>query len=183
MRAYRIPVDFILRHIKPSWSDVDMGLRNGWLDSAGALEIAVQRIATNENAPHAEVMLAATELTEMAEISAQVEKLARSESLTDRERSKRRWLYLILAYLYENRGSVPDPLAEVEEIYSDFGYPEEVGRFVRYMPPKEHEHWPQPATQKETTERLIRVWADYVSRGLQDSPPDVRPPGAVLPPK
>lgn len=173
MRAYRIPVEFVLRHFKPTWCDVDMGLRNAWLDSAAALEIAVQRIAANENAPHAEVMLAATEPTQTAEIAEQVQVLAKTESEDDAQRSKRRWLYLVLAWLYENRATVPDPLAEVEEIYSDFGYPEEVARFVRYMPPKEHEHWPQLATQEEATERLIRVWGDYVNRGMQDGPPEV----------
>ena len=98
--------------------------------------------------------------------------MAKTESDTDRQRSKRRWLYLILAWLYENRASVADPLAEVEEIYSDFGYPQEVARFVPYMPPEPDEYWPQPASQEEATERLMRIWGDYVSRGLHDNEPE-----------
>lgn len=177
MQTFHIPVEFVLRHVKqPSWSDVDMGLRNGWLNAPAALEIAIQKIADNPNAPHAEVMLASTEPTETAEITEQVEKVAKAESEADRKRSKRRWLYLILAWLYENRASVADPLAEVEEIYSDFDYPEEVARFVRYMPPKEQDYWPQPSTPEEATTRLIRVWGDYVNRGLQDNLPEAVEP-------
>ena len=145
-----------------------MGLRNGWLNAPAALEIAIQNVADNPNAPHGEVILAATEPTQTAEIFEQVEKMAKTESENDRKRSKRRWLYLILAWLYENRASVADPLAEVEEVYSDFDYPEEVARFVRYMPPKPDEHWPQPVSEEYATERLMRVWGDYVTRGLQD---------------
>src|SRR5438093_763331 len=163
MRAYHVPVEYFLRHLKrPSWSDVDMGLRNGWLNAPAALEIAIQRIADNPNAPHTEVMLAATEPAETAEIAEQVEKLAKAESENDRKRSKQRWLYLILAWLYENRGSVEEPLAEVEEIYSDFGYPSEVAPFVRYMSSRDYR--PQDHTHEENLNRLMRLWGDYVSK-------------------
>jgi hypothetical protein len=46
-------------------------------------------------------------------------------------------LFLLLAWLYENRGKVQDPLGLVEELYADFDYPEQIAGFVRYMPPQD----------------------------------------------
>ncbi len=37
----------------------------------------------------------------------------------------------------ENRETVEDPFAVVEELYADFDYPEEIAGFVRYMPPED----------------------------------------------
>ena len=53
--------------------------------------------------------------------------------------SVRKWLYLELLATYELRERLRDPFEFVEIIYADFGYPESVAPFVRYMPLAEGE--------------------------------------------
>lgn len=53
------------------------------------------------------------------------------------ELSVRKWLYLELLATYELRENLKDPFEFVELIYADFGYPESVAPFVRYMPLEE----------------------------------------------
>ncbi|MEQ1935928.1 MAG: DUF2247 family protein [Fimbriimonadaceae bacterium] len=166
MKEFHVPVEFVSRHVKPTWSDVELGLHNRWLNSADAVKLAVQIVAADESASREEVMLAASDSSKAVEIAEQVQALAKAESEGGQQKSRQRWLYLLLAWVYENRASVADPLSVVEEIYSNFGYPEEVAAFVRYMPPKNDEYWPQLPTKEENDERLMGVWADYISRGV-----------------
>ncbi|SET27125.1 DUF2247 family protein [Thorsellia anophelis] len=45
-----------------------------------------------------------------------------------------KWLYIELKYIFDNRASISDPFGDVEKIYAEFDYPEEIESFVRYMP-------------------------------------------------
>lgn len=70
------------------------------------------------------------------------------------------WQYLVLRHVYINRDSYQDPLDEVASIYADFGFDEEVEKFVYYMPlsgcnPSRH-------TYEENTARLYANWELYL---------------------
>ncbi len=54
-------------------------------------------------------------------------------STTDPDPS-RVWLFLVLARLYELRSSSEDPMAEIESVYADFDYPDEIEGFVPFLP-------------------------------------------------
>jgi hypothetical protein len=45
------------------------------------------------------------------------------------------WIYLALAWVHENQSEFDEPLQTVELLYADFGYPDDVAAFVRFMPP------------------------------------------------
>lgn len=71
------------------------------------------------------------------------------------------WLFLVLAWLFENREAVSDPLDEVESIYADFDYPPEIEGFVRYMPvTNEHDTLEHSAEDNQTT--LFSKWEEYL---------------------
>lgn len=59
-------------------------------------------------------------------------------------------------------GEVDDPLGEVEEIYSDFDYPEEMENFVRYMPAS-NGYDQTRHTLEENNRRLFESWERYLS--------------------
>jgi len=61
---------------------------------------------------------------------------------------------------------VPDPLQEVEELYADFGYPDAIGDFVRFLPPNDGYH-PELHTKDENERRLFRHWEEYLERGIR----------------
>ena len=71
-----------------------------------------------------------------------------------------KWLYLVLAWLFENRRSVNDPLGRVEEIYSDFDYPREIAPFVRYMPMV----GPDLGSREKNEARMYDDWKSYLDR-------------------
>lgn len=49
----------------------------------------------------------------------------------------KKWMYIVLHWIYDNRKVLSDPLGLVEEVYCEFDYPEEIEEFVRYMPVKD----------------------------------------------
>jgi hypothetical protein len=72
-------------------------------------------------------------------------------------------MLLTLDWVLTNRESFKDPLGEVEEIYADFDYPQEIAPLVRYMPPTDG--WrPGEHSAEVNLARLFRLWADFVER-------------------
>ncbi|CAK7019983.1 DUF2247 family protein [Saezia sanguinis] len=71
-------------------------------------------------------------------------------SLSDYNTDK--WLYIILLYIFNNREKYKDPFEEVEMVYADFDYPEEIESFVRYMSPKDYN--PRQYSFEENIQRL-----------------------------
>ena len=86
--------------------------------------------------------------------------LAAQETTTSQEvRSK--WLYILLAWLYENKDMFEDPLAIVEEIYVEFDYPEEIAHLIRYMPIEEADL----GSKEANLGRLVTRWGEFVNQG------------------
>ena len=69
-----------------------------------------------------------------------------------------KWLYLALAWLFENRDSVSDPLVQVEMIYADFDYPPEITSLVYYMPCDE----PDLGSRELNEARIYANWENYL---------------------
>lgn len=87
-----------------------------------------------------------------------VASLANAESPPSRADVKAKWLYLVLAWVFECRDTLVDALGTVESIYSDFDYPEEVTRFVRYMPADE----PALGNLEQNEARLLDRLKEYL---------------------
>ena len=87
-----------------------------------------------------------------------VDQLANAEEARSEEELRGKWLHLALACLYEHRLDDPDPLQRVEEIYADFGYPEGVAQFVRYMPMD----GPDLGSREANERRLFERWKRYI---------------------
>ena len=64
----------------------------------------------------------------------------------------------MLAWFCEHRGEVPDPLQRVEEVYADFGYPEQIAKFVRYVPME----GPDLGRREANERRLFERWKQYI---------------------
>ena len=87
-----------------------------------------------------------------------IEQLATTEPDQDADKIRSKWLYLVLIWIFEHRESYPDPLQTVEEVYADFGYPERIADFVRYMPMNE----PDLVSRELNEQRLYEKWKRYV---------------------
>jgi hypothetical protein len=161
MKPIPMPFVFIHQRLDLTWPDVAWGFQNGWLDAAGAVDFAVSRLLDSSNASPEELGLASLAQDEFAKVPLLIDqaiKAARPDGDAD---SPGKWLYLILAWFYEHRGELVDALGVVEELYADFGYPEELRGFVRYLPPADG-YEPQAHTYKENRDRLFRKWDSYL---------------------
>jgi hypothetical protein len=156
-----LPFNFVRYRVDLTWADVAWGFQHGWLDAASVVECAVAQLAGDDDASPTVVELAGltrSDLTEVPFLLAKVVGAAGTEANPD---SERKWLYLVLAWLYDRRAELSDPLGVVEQLYADFGYPAELRGFVRYMPPEGH-YEPQAHTHAENIARLFSKWKEYL---------------------
>jgi hypothetical protein len=157
----RIPYVFIRERCHMSWREIRFGLVNELLDPAAAIELAVDQVAGLEQPSAAVLELAGANRNEPT--LGFVERLAGGEHEGDEDAIRGKWLYLVLAWLYEHRDEDSDPLQRVEEVYADFGYPEEIAGLVRYMPMD----GPDMGSRKANEQRLVHRWAQYLKEAAR----------------
>lgn len=109
------------------------------------------------------VELAGLSKSDVSMVGELLDRLANNSTDEDNIEAKAKWLYLQLAWLFENRLTIDDPLGEVEKIYADFDYPEDVASFVRYMPASD-EYDPSMHSADENLLRLMTKWEGYLER-------------------
>jgi hypothetical protein len=153
----RIPLEFVESHLgRPSWQEVLFGLEQQLLAPEAPSQLAVEELERAEGSP-ALIELAAGEPGNNTE--GHVARLAEAERPEPPDHVSRKWLYLTLAWLYEQRTNFDDPLEMVEMVYADFGYPERVAHFVRYMPSRDER---QLGTVEQNRDRLISKWKQFL---------------------
>ncbi len=126
---------FLEKHtLKLTWTQMLWGLDRAFISakeiSIYALEIVEK---CNSNDPD-EILLAGLTKSELFKVRELVEKLSIAESYQDANEIERKWLYIILLWMYENKDKLEDPLGKIEIVYADFNYPVSMASFVRYMP-------------------------------------------------
>jgi hypothetical protein len=151
-----IPYLFVGERTRMSWQDVRFGLVNQLLDPQAAIEMAVEQIGEQKEPPGSLLELAWASNAEL--IMQLVEQLANAEPPRAEERVRDKWLYVVLAWVYSQRTEDADALQRVEEVYADFGYPEHIASFVRYMPMRG-----SALDCREANERLLlQRWQRYL---------------------
>ena len=160
METVSIPYQFIRERLVLTWTDVAWGFQNGWLQADAVVTYAVEKLAEGDEADAAEVELAGLMPAELARVPALLDEVVKSKG-ADYSTAKANWLYLVLAWVFENRNDSDDPLGLVEEIYADFNYPSEIRNFVRYMPPEDG-YEAKAHAHKENLNRLFREWESYL---------------------
>ena len=114
MTLQPLPTDFVLSHVSLTWREILWGYDHGWINCKGLTELATRRLTTNDPTPPAEVELAGLVVGESSRARALAEELASQERPLSDEVIKRKWLYLILRWLFENRERAADPFALVD---------------------------------------------------------------------
>jgi hypothetical protein len=155
MILYTIPYEFILKHTRLDWSEVAYGLDNGYIAPDVAIEAAVSRLCEDDSASADEVELAGLSRGDI--VTELVERLSGYE-FSENEESKDKWLFLVLAWLYEIRESLDDPRRLIEEVYEHFDYPEEMSAFVRDMYTED----PYLKSKEANEARFYAYWKTYL---------------------
>lgn len=161
MKLTPIPYSFIRGRIFLSWRDVLWGYERqltGWPD---IVSIAEDRLLLGSDNPM-EIELAFLGKSETQQVGDLLRVLAKNEPNDAGSASDKKWLFLMLVWLFENRDAVSDPLHEIEGIYADFDYPPEIEGFVSYMPVTDG-YDPSQHSIEENKARLFSKWEQYLS--------------------
>ena len=154
----KMPYEFLRRRVALSWAEVHFCLQLRRLTPSNAIDHAVDWVVANDNASKREIELASCTGADWSRVPELVSILAAEEGSPEGEYDSAKWLYLALAWLFENRDSVSDPLIQVEMIYADFDYPPEITSLVYYMPCDE----PDLGSRELNEARIYANWENYL---------------------
>jgi hypothetical protein len=136
------------------------GLEEQLLDPMAPGERAIEALLGE--APDANLIELA-ELTDRQDPRQLVERLAAGEQEQSLEEIRVKWLWLVLSWIFAHRNQYRDPLRKVEEVYADFGYPDRIAGFVRYMPSDVS----SLAGREANEARLYERWRNYIEEGAR----------------
>jgi hypothetical protein len=155
-----IPYLFVCEHTKLSWRDALWGYEHQLIGWSTIVDLAMEKLYSGSNDP-LEIELASLTKMETYQVGDLLRKIANATPEESSILVQRKWLYLLLAWLFENKASVSDPLEEVETIYANFDYPSEIESFIRYMPVTD-DYDPSAHTKDENEARLFDKWREYL---------------------
>lgn len=162
MTPYPISSKFIIKHLNFTWHDALWGLDRSLIDEWLLVDLAGDKLCIDLSNP-LEIELASVQKYYDRDIRILADKLADQEPANAGASSKRKWLYLHLAWVFANQQNFGDPLKEVESIYADYDYPDEISHFVRFLPPTDG-YDPRAHSHAECIQRLYNSWEDYLIR-------------------
>ncbi|MFI5753962.1 DUF2247 family protein [Streptomyces sp. NPDC051569] len=132
MARFKIPGSFIAGRMTLTATEVAYGRRWGWLDDHSSVQILLAKLQEGGELSEAEERWALAlpeevRCGDLPDISA--------SNADDSPEVTAVWVYLSMAWLHENVPARQQLFDIIEELYADFGYPEEIEGFVKYMPP------------------------------------------------
>ena len=152
----QIPLEFVARRARIGWQEIGFGIEHELLEPSAPVAHAASEVARQETPSGTLTDLAESSRSEST--SRLVQLLAASEPRLSEDAIRRKWLFIVLAWLYERRAEIEDPLGVVELVYADFGYPEEIASFVRYMPMVGRDL----GSVRANEDRLLNRWKEFV---------------------
>ncbi|MDR1462191.1 MAG: DUF2247 family protein, partial [Azoarcus sp.] len=142
-----------------SWREALWGYEHQLIGWSDVVDLAVDRLRSDSD--EREIELSCLNKSNTSRIGELLRELAASEPEKLGLMSAKKWLFLVLAWTLDNKDRADDPLAEVETIYADFDYPDEIESFVRYMPMTDG-YDPSQHSRKDNENRLFENWRKYL---------------------
>lgn len=162
MNPNPLAYEFIQEKSPLTWAEAQWGCQQEFINWFVLKDMAMERLEQGSELAD-EIELAGLLENEGDRAQELAQKLAASEPSQPQAGIEKKWLFLVLADLFLRRHEVADALAEVESIYADFGYPEEIESFVRYMPAAAG-YDPLQHTHAQNQQRLFLNWSNYISK-------------------
>jgi len=146
-------VDFVAEHVELTPAELARGFRLQLLDEVAVVRLA-ERSIFDGRAPDPTLDALSLLLSdELDRVEPLISDLEKRHGVDDTDAS-RIWLYLVLLLTFERRNVSGDPLSEVEQIYADFDYPDEMQGFVPFLP--------APEGQTPGREGIEARWSAYL---------------------
>lgn len=154
--------EFICNHIRLSWFDIKWAYENKLIGWHSIVKHAEYIVSLGE-ASQLELELSFKSKEDTHGIKLILDDLSVCCMDTDESVTQKKWLFIILLWLFTNRHDYPESLKMVETIYEDFDYPEAIESFVAYMPVSDG-YDPSIHSHRENTERLFSNWQNYLDQ-------------------
>lgn len=158
----KFPLSVALKHTALTWADMLWGYKHDLFYWSEVVEAAKVRGKDAEDFEEFDLVFSLAQadkscLWKISEILPRLATLGHPEP----QDSKQKFLYLSLAWAFENRHKYEQPLEAVSYIFADFSYPDEIAHFVPYMPPSDG-YDPSKHSKKENHQRLLDFWLQYL---------------------
>lgn len=155
----RVPRTFLTRLREPlEWGELQYAYVHQLVDGQALIDHACQLLSETECED--DDVLAIASARETDELRPLIARVAGSPKQT-REHA-RKWALILAAFINESR--VDDKLGAIEEIYSSFGYPDELAPFIRYMPMNGPDLGSTEAHEKRMLTSLTELSAKIVAQ-------------------
>ena len=150
---------FALDSVNLNWYDLLYAIDNGYLSHLAAVEHAQHELGFEEIPDVLELaILAPQETIYPQSIQPYISYLADRVSENEKKYAKQKLQYLVLKWMYERQADFKNILEAVEFIYADFGHPQNMASFIRYMPSMR----PILATADLRTDQMLKNWASFL---------------------
>lgn len=142
----KVPSKFLARLREPiDWSDLHYAYENQLVGGQVVIDHACRILS--ESGSDNDDLLAIASARETDELKPLIDRVV--GSLAHSNEHSLKWALILAAFIRE--ADVPDKLEGIEDIYSSFGYPEELAQFVRYMPM----HGPDLGSKEANENRML----------------------------
>jgi len=114
------------------WQEIKYGYDKKFLSREDIIYYAV--LILDLSIEKFEIVLELSIASPEDDIDSLLSKLVNSDKSEDMDYIRKKWLFVIMCYLYYNKEKIKNIYETIEDIYSDFDYPEEIKGLIRYMP-------------------------------------------------
>jgi hypothetical protein len=149
-----VTYDFSSNLVKLSWQEIVIAIERQIVTRQFAIDFAMDELGKLEEYPDALLELAS--LNKDGDIHPYIDDLAKLEKNKPDVNGK--LLFVLLAWIYENKDLYDDPLDVVEDVYADFNYPSEINSFIKFMPSSD----PDLGSVEKNCARLLEKWNFYL---------------------
>jgi hypothetical protein len=156
----QIPIQFAEKKVRLRWADLLWGYEKALITWRDLVYFAKEK-EIDGVADELELELSTVDKNCVWKVRELAENLRKNESFKEDD-LKNNWMFLTLSWIYENRENFADPLELVEEVYADYGYPDQLIPFVRFIPPLDG-YDPASHTKEENVDRLMKNWESYLN--------------------
>jgi hypothetical protein len=155
-----IPSSFMLKKNSLSLAELRWAFEKGVIGAQIVVE-AAEWIAARE---HGDASIAAR-LAELrhADLPDVKEILLAVPLDDDIDAIRRKWVWLVLSWLYENQRDDRDVFEKLDDLYADFDYPPDMAAFGPYAPAYQVKG--DPAVQRE---QVVSAWQQYLARAAEE---------------
>jgi hypothetical protein len=157
MLALAIPPSFLLSKSPLSLQEVRWALEAGIIGAQTTVDIATDLVAAGSTEAVA-IELAGLTREELGEAAHLLRQVRIPEELLDFIR--RKWTWLVLAWTYEKHSGDSDFVAQVDSLYADLGYPDEMIPFGPFSQSYQGKVDPDDARKQITA-----AWQKYLAHG------------------